>query len=187
MPARKPSSLNAMSTTKEERSKRESAESAMTPRIALNTALPLRLRGRGHTNGAAAWKQAMKTYASTDSIIATAFDTELLVNYCLAIEEAIELADLRAVIILNWKDSEKALKKIKKTADNLKEWTAMQEVVNGFYMRIQGMDARLDGKKKLILAMQQSLYLTPRSRAGVAPTDKEPEHDDDPMAALLNE
>jgi len=91
------------------------------------------------------------------------------------------------VIILNWKDSEKALKKIKKTADNLKEWTAMQEVVNGFYMRIQGMDARLDGKKKLILAMQQSLYLTPRSRAGVAPTDKEPEHDDDPMAALLNE
>ena len=186
MPARKPSSLNAMSTTKEELAKRKSAESAMTPKIALNTALPPRLRGRGHVNGAAAWKEVIKIYESTDSVLVTAFDKQILLNYCLAIEQAIELEDLRSTIILNWKESEKALKKIKKTADNLKEWTAMQEIVNGFYMRVQGMDARLDGKQKLITSFQQSLYLTPRSRAGVAPAEKEPEGSDDPMDELLN-
>jgi phage terminase small subunit len=49
------------------------------------------------------------------------------------------------------------------------------------------MDARLDGKRKLLHTLSQSLYLTPRSRAGVAPEQKEPEHDDDPMDKLLNE
>lgn len=186
MPARKPSALNAMSTTKEVRAKREAAESAMTPKVALNTAVPVRLRGRGHMNAAASWKQAMKIYSSTESQIATAFDQELLLNYCLTCEEAIQMANLRDVVFANWIEAEKALKKIKKTADNLKDWESMQSIINGFYQRIQGLDARLDGKKKLILLMQQSLYLTPRSRAGVAPVDKEPEEDDDPMATLLN-
>jgi hypothetical protein len=48
------------------------------------------------------------------------------------------------------------------------------------------MDARLDGKRKLLHSIAQSLYLTPRSRAGVAPPEKEPEKPKSEMDELLD-
>jgi phage terminase small subunit len=47
------------------------------------------------------------------------------------------------------------------------------------------LDARADQKRKALLQLRQSLYLTPRSRAGVAPTKKEEEEPLDPMDQLL--
>lgn len=56
---------------------------------------------------------------------------------------------------------------------------------NALLQRFQGMDARMDGKRKLVFALAQSLYLTPRSRAGVAPTEKEPEEPKSEMEKML--
>ena len=58
---------------------------------------------------------------------------------------------------------------------------------NALIQRFQGMDARLDGKRKLIFSLAQSLYLTPRSRAGVAPEEKDGEEPQSDMDKLLDE
>ena len=187
MPARKPTSLNSRNTSKEQRAEREAAESAMMPKTELSAAVPVRLRGRGHAQAAATWKRTVKLFQEVDGKIVTAFDYDLLIKYCLLEEEVIELEDLRKTIRLDWEANRKTANKVKpKDAESIKDWISLWNVVNALFQRFQGMDARLDGKRKLLHTLSQSLYLTPRSRAGVAPAEKEPEGSDDPMDKLLN-
>ena len=61
------------------------------------------------------------------------------------------------------------------------------EQYNALVARLIGIDARLDGKRKLEHTLAQSLYLTPRARAGVAPADRKPPEPANEMAALLEE
>jgi hypothetical protein len=158
----------------------------VTPKTLLKASVPTRLRGRDHTYAAGTWCWAIKIYAEVEGTLATAFDQPLLEKYCLLEEQVIELEKLRKTIREDWESSSKAAKKIKPNADTLKDWVAMWNVVNALFQRFQGIDARLDGKVKLLHSISQSLYLTPRSRAGVAPTEKEQQKDDDPMAQLLD-
>jgi hypothetical protein len=187
MPAKKPSSLNSRNTSKQMREERESAEDAMTPKTALTAVVPVRLRGKAHANAASTWKRIIGLYLEVEGKIVTAFDYDLLIKYCLLEEEVVELAEMRKTIKSDWESQEKSAKKIKPNTDTLKDWVAMWGIVNALFQRFQGMDARLDGKRKLLHTLSQSLYLTPRSRAGVAPQEKEPEHDDDPMSELLDD
>ena len=55
----------------------------------------------------------------------------------------------------------------------------MWRIVSDMEKIIIVLDARLDGKGKYLHSLEQSLYLTPRSRAGVAPVQKEKEKEDD--------
>lgn len=186
MPAKKPTSLNSRNTSKEIRADRESAESAMTPKTALTAAVPVILRGKDHIIAAATWKKTIGLYLETEGVIATAFDEGLLIDYCLVMEEWVELKEMKKIIKSDWETNSKAVKKIKPNTDTLKDWVQMWNVVNAIEAKFRGMDARLDGKRKLLHTLRQSLYLTPRSRAGVAPTEKEVESDMDEMDALLN-
>jgi hypothetical protein len=55
----------------------------------------------------------------------------------------------------------------------------LERATGGRCCKIQGMDARLDGKRKMIMT-SQSLYLTPRSRGGAfrrAPEEPKSEMD----------
>lgn len=186
MPAKKPSTLNSRNTSKEIREERESAEAAMTPKTELTAAVPVRFRGKAHTAAAATWKRIIGLYLEVDGKIVTAFDYDLLIKYCLLEEEVIELAEMRKAIKADWEENTKAAKKIKPNPDTLKDWVRMWEIVNGMFQRFQGMDARLDGKRKLLHTLSQSLYLTPRSRAGVAPAEKDNEPEQDDMDKLLS-
>ena len=58
-------------------------------------------------------------------------------------------------------------------------------MANELYTKWQGADARLDGKRKLLHDLEKSLYLTPRSRAGVEPPTKEPDVPKSEMEGLL--
>lgn len=156
----------------------------MTPRTQLTLTSPPALRG--HARAIAAWKRMISLYNELDRAIATAFDLDLLVKYCLLEEEVVELAEMRKVIKGDWETSQKAAKRIKPNTETLKDWVQMWNIVNALFQRFQGMDARLDGKRKLLLALYQSLYLTPRSRAGVAPPEKEPEKPKSEMDDLLD-
>jgi len=49
------------------------------------------------------------------------------------------------------------------------------------------LDGRVDRKRSLLLQWRQSLYLTPRARAGAAPAKKEKEEAPDPLEMLLND
>ena len=185
MPARKPASLNSRNTSKEIRQEREAGESALTPKTALTAATPVRLRGKDHARAAATWKRTLNLYAEIDGQIVTAFDYDLLIKYCLLEEECYELESMRKEIKKDWESNTTQAKKIKVNDKNIKEWVAMWGIVNALFGRFKEMDARLDGKRKLLHTLSQSLYLTPRSRAGVAPSEREEIEPEDEMAKLL--
>jgi hypothetical protein len=184
MPAPKPTLLVTRNDTAADRQQRTASESAMTPRTQLRLSIPARLKG--HLSAAATWKRIVGLYAEIDGVIATSFDEDLLIKYCLLEEEVLELAKMRKTMFEDWDTNRKAAKKIKQNVENFKVWVQMWDVVNGMFQRYQGMDARLDGKRKLLLALSQSLYLTPRSRAGVAPPEKEREKPKSEMDNLLD-
>ncbi len=184
MPARKPSSLSTRNDTKADRTARASAESSLTPRTALTRTLPAILRGR--TVAMATWKHAIKLYGEIDGTIATAFDYDLLVMYCTLAEEMHELQGMRKTIKKEWEAKLKEASKMKPNAETFKDYLHLWDIANALFARFQGFDARLDGKRKLIHTLEQSLYLTPRSRAGVAPPEKEPEPPKSEMGDLLN-
>lgn len=157
----------------------------MTPRTELARVPPAMLKS--HKVAAATWKRVVGLYNEIEGKIATSFDEDLLVKYCLLEEEVIQLAGLRDAILKDFSTQVKEARKFKPKADQIKDYVQMWSVVNALFARFQGMDARLDGKRKLLHALSQSLYLTPRSRAGVEPPMKEPEQPKSEMDKLLGE
>ena len=180
MPARKPKALSVRHSTRAENDRRERAESAVRPVGMLPTAPPAELKGRKIAS--ATWKRMIGEYNKMALPIVTTFDLNLLVKYCKLEEEVIELEEIRDETNTDFETQRKAATRMK-GEDAWKAWT----VVNALSQRLQGWDARLDGKRKLLLTMEQSLYLTPRSRAGVAPPEKEADGPVDEMDALLSE
>ena len=183
----KPSSLVTRDETKAARAARTSAEATMTPRTALTRKPPAVLTGRKVAS--ATWKRLVGLYAELDGTIVTAFDHDLLAKYCLLQEELVELADMRTTIKKEWQAKLKeaaVMKRSKLTTETVKDYLHLCDIANALFARFQGMDARMDGKRKLGLAYEQSLYITPRSRAGVAPPEKEPEPPKSEMDDLLN-
>lgn len=185
MPARKPTSLSVRHETKDDRESRTAAESSMSPITVLTTRPPAALTG--HKQASNVWKRLVGLYDETEGTIITAFDEDQLVKYCLAEEELDELFKLRGEIKKLWTSHQRILAKMKPKADQLKDYFNALGQANALLQRFQGMDARMDGKRKLVFSLAQSLYLTPRSRAGVAPKEKDPPEPDDPMGKLLDE
>lgn len=151
----------------------------MTPRTELTVDLPEQLTGRDNAFAADTWKRIVGLYSETEDKIATAFDLDLLIKYCLLEQEVRQLADMRKAIHADWEANQKAARKIKPKAAAIDEWLQMWGVVNSQLERFKSFDARLDGKRKLLFTLSQSLYLTPRSRAGVPPKQKEHEPPDE--------
>ncbi len=184
MPAKKDSSLSNRHDTKADRVARESAEAAMLPTTQITVKPPAALKGHAHAS--ATWKRILSLFNETKGTIVTAFDQDLLIKYCLAEEELNELAGLRRVVFKLWNTHLKFLEKMKPTGDGLKDYFNALGQANALLQRFQGVDARLDGKRKMVYEMAKSLYLTPRSRTGVAPAEKEAEEPQDEMDQLLD-
>lgn len=183
MPARKPAALARRHSTKEEKSARESAEKAFATSTQLGKAAPSLLKS--HKTATARWKKLISLYSEAEGTIVTAFDEDLLAKYCLLEEETIVLEKLRDVILKDWTALDKQLALIRPKGEDMNKYLKLLEQKNALLARYQGFDARLDGKRKLLHALSQSLYLTPRSRAGVAPTEKPAEDSDDPLEDML--
>ncbi len=183
MPAKKPVALSTRHDTKEEREKREANEAGLVPRTALTGTPPAALNG--HVEARAVWKRIIGLYEETEGTIITAFDSDLLVKYCLAEEELHGLLKLRVEILRLWGKHCRMLTRMRPTKKNLKDYYGALMAANALLQRFQGMDARLDGKRKMLVAMEQSLYLTPRSRAGVAPPEKPDEEPESEMDKML--
>lgn len=185
MPARKPKSLTNRHDTKEDKQAREDAEKAFTPKTSISKTPPSALKG--HARGSATWRRLVGLYFETAGTIITAFDEDLLIKYCLAEEELDELFKLRSDIKKLWTTHNKMLGEMRPTAETIRDYFGALSQANALLQRFQGMDARMDGKRKLVVTMAQSLYLTPRARAGVAPPEKPPEKPKSKMGDLLNE
>lgn len=184
MPAKKASSLHKRHDSKKDRESRSASEDAIKPKTKLSTTPPDALKG--HPRARATWQHIVKLYNETKGEIITAFDENLLARYCLADEELIEIYGLRKVVVQLWNVHAKWLGNLKPKNENLKDYFKALEQANALLQRFQGMDARLDNKRKMMLSMEQSLYLTPRSRAGVAPEEKPDDGPKDEMDELLD-
>lgn len=163
MPKAKPNGLIVGERTKEDKAKRERAEAALTPDGDVFAALPPNLKG--HAVATAIWKRLAGLYHGMTAQVVSTLDRDLLVDYCLLVEQVIELDTLRA----------KVLKSVSKKGGDV----FLEELIK--------LDARVDRKRSLLLQLRQSLYLTPRARAGVVPEGKPPEPEADPLEELLKD
>ena len=153
----------------------------MAPRTELSKSIPSRLRGSAHAVAAATWKRMISLYQEVEGGLVTAFDENILERYCKMFQECIEQETLYVEVKKDYEDIRRKAK-----ASRGEETSKLWETTNKIGTRLQAIDARLDGKRKELHKLEQSLYLTPRSRAGVAPAEKESTSDIDPMDALLN-
>jgi hypothetical protein len=191
MPARKPSALLTRHDTLADTETRSAAESAVTPARRLPESLDATLTG--HPIAAREWRRLMKIYNSLDAEIVSRLDMGMLLDYCILIEQLEELDMLRASAVAEWKALKKIIDDVKKKIDenpdekiDLKQFTKAAEAVNWAYNKIITTDGRVDRKRALIFQLRQSLYLTPRSRAGVAPTEKPKEEPASDLDRLLD-
>lgn len=180
MPARKPASLIVRHDTAADRAERNAQESAMDPGGALPMNAPARLQG--HPVAGAAWRRLMRLYGELEAQVVTRLDADLLVDYCMLIEQIAELDKMRRSTYAMWE-------RVSGNMDSANLEVALQAaaLAEDLLESLVKIDARADRKRALATQMRQSLYLTPRARAGVAPKQKEKEEAPDELEMLLGE
>lgn len=166
MPKAKPMVLNPAARRKSEIEERQAAELSLTPISELPPA-PAELKG--HRAALAVYKKLTALYSEVIAEVVTAFDLGTLVDLCITVEQIGELEELRTSL----------LRRLTKTRDDEKR-TALED-------RLLSFDARIERKKVFAHRLRESLYLTPRARAGAAPPRKPAEPEADEMDALLAE
>lgn len=177
MPKAKPMSLNPAARRKAEIESRIRAELSLAP-ISELPSDPPQLKGRPYA--LAVYRRLMELYSETIAEIVTAFDLDVMVEYCISQQEQYELAAMRAVVLELWQALQKRLK-----ARGRKNYSELVGEADYLMTRIVALDARLDAKRGLSQKLRQSLYLTPASRAGVAPPPKPAQPEADEMDAIL--
>jgi hypothetical protein len=97
-----------------------------------------------------------------------------------------ELINMRRSAYQIWEKMDKALEELSDETpaeDQIKMWMK----VGGALSDATKLDARIDRKEALLHQLGQSLYITPRSRAGTTPKTKEKVEPLSEMETLLNE
>jgi phage terminase small subunit len=184
MPARKPKSLITRHETNAEKAARAAHEAQFRSGKGLPMDAPARLAG--HAVAEAAWRRLMREYGSVEGEIVTRMDLDILVDYCILLEQVTELDALRRDAYLIWQILNKSWTQTQEELE-AKERFAYVDKLDQSLDNLVKLDTRADRKRSLLLQLRQSLYLTPRARAGVAPKQLEPEEPQDDMEALLND
>lgn len=128
----------------------------------------------------------MRTYNEIESAVVTRMDTDLLIDYCILSEQVAELDDLRRASFDVWKSLNDKWPEVEKSLRGAEIIAAVAQLQSAFTDVVK-LDGRVDRKRALLLQLRQSLYLTPRARAGVAPKPKDPEVPPDDLEKLLDE
>ena len=184
MPARKPKDLNSRAETKAASTRRADGESAITPRLPFPVAPPPQLTGDVARR---TWIEIVTIYHMLDARIVSLLDIGLLLDYCTASQQLTEIDDLRSVAMTNYGQAQKILDKAtKEKGMDIKILANLTTTVNWSFDNILKLDSRVDNKRKMLHTMRQSLYLTPRSRAGFIPEEKPPKKPQSDMARIID-
>ena len=196
MPAKKPADLVVRHETLEEKNQRISAENATKTGKSLPTSAPKELKG--HTFARESWRRLMREFDSLKAERVDSQDRDLIIAYCLTLEEEQDLLVMRAAALADWKDRREDVLMHRRHMVDYKTdgetWDVLAkqlvQIVNKVqlaYKTVLDIDARLDRKRSSLLGYQQQMYLTPRSRAGVVPERAEEEDQLDEMEKLLGD
>lgn len=170
MPKAKPIALHTRHATKAEKSERQAAELSLTPVSQLPEAPPA--LKKGHAPALAAYRRLMALYSELVAEVVTALDLDLLIDYCLILEQIAQMDVMRADVI-------KALAAAKRAKKG--------EQIGIWMDRLLAIDQRVERKRGMAHRLRESLYLTPRARAGAAPPRKPAEPEADEMEQILAE
>ncbi len=181
MPARKPASLIVRHDTAADRAERYAQESAVNPGGALPMNAPARLQG--HPVAGAAWRRLMRLYGELEAQVVTRLDADLLVDYCMLMEQLAEMDEMRQHQVALWR----RFVERSGSAETYEQLLQAEALAADALEQVTKIDARADRKRALALQMRQSLYLTPRARAGTAPAQKQEPEPPDELDRLLGE
>ena len=182
MPARKPAGLIKKHETAAEQTQRAQREESLRPQRSLPRGAPAQLHG--HAEAQAVWRRAMRVYRELEAEIVTRLDLDMLVDYCMLSEQAIQMDQMRRSAYEVWGLADKALGAFEGPLD---ERVKLALAVQSAFADAIKLDGRVDRKRALLLQWRQSLYLTPRSRAGTAPKSKEQAPPPDDLEQLLDD
>jgi len=182
MPARKPKDLNSRAETKAAHTRRADGENALTPRKALTVTPPSQLTG---DIARRTWVEIVSIYLMLDARIISLLDMGLLLDFCEASQQLAEMDAMRTDAITNYHNAQAARDKANDATD-IKIFAMLTNAVNWAFDNSVKLDARVDQKRKMLHTMRQSLYLTPRSRAGFIPEEKPPKKQQSPMARIID-
>ena len=182
-PARKPSGLKTRHDTAADKKAGESREESLRPGRDLPVAAPARLKG--HEIASAIWRKTLRKYNELEAEVVTGLDMDLLVDYCILMEQVQELDTMRKACYQAWEQIQKIWEKTlaEGNEEKIANMTIRLEVAQTEVMKFDG---RVDRKRALIFQLRQSMYLTPRARAGAAPSKKEKELPPDELEQLLD-
>jgi hypothetical protein len=156
----------------------------MQPRRDLPVDAPARLAG--HEIASAIWRRMMRQYNELEAQIVTRMDQDLLIDYCILTEQVTELDELRKSAFKAWKSLDSKWPQVEEQLEAKELMRALVQLQSAF-TDIVKLDGRVDRKRALLLQLRQSLYMTPRARAGAAPKEKEKELPKSAMAKLLDD
>lgn len=126
---------------------------------------------------------------------------DMLMDYCVVVEQIHELDAMRKAAYQQWlelgpiaQDSKENLAQARTKGIGLKTQSELEQLalkwvnqVNEAFETVVKLDSRVDRKRSLAMQYMQSLYMTPRSRAGVVPDGKEIPEEPDDMDKLLSD
>jgi hypothetical protein len=186
MPARKPAALQKGHDTNAEKNLRLGSEAKARTSPVSRTA-PRELNGLEIARKT--WRGLVSDFQRAEGMELDKLDRHVLIDLCLAEEELSDLMKMRMVAFAQWEANTDDITSsratvnalVKRKAEDV-ELTDARRVALGYlkknqelYKTILSLDARIDAKKKLKFIFYQSMYLTPRSRAGANPEVKEDE------------
>ena len=183
MPAAKPVGLNERHSTRAEIEEREAGEESMRPGGRLQASAPSALKG--HEVASREWRSLIKLYSGLEAEIVSRLDMAILLDYCILVEQIGELDDLRKMAFSGYDAAKKVLTSFEADGVDVKLVARAVDAMNTIFDNIVKLDGRVDRKRALLHTLRQSLYLTPRARAGVAPKSKEAEAPKSELDQLL--
>jgi phage terminase small subunit len=191
MPSRKPAGLNTRHDTAADKKRRTEGEDALKPERGLPYNPPARLseipdRLTDHEIAKGTWRRLMRLYGELEAEVVTRLDMDLLVDYCILMEQVSEMDEMRRSAKTIWAQLDAERKRLMQEK-RVDEAILMAVKASDTFETIVKLDSRADRKRALLLQWRQSLYLTPRARAGVAPKPKDPEEPPDELEKLLDE
>jgi hypothetical protein len=141
----------------------------------------------GHPFASALWRKMISLYNGLAAEIISSLDEGMLVDYCILSEQCIELDFLRTAARAHYNQMKKSMTKAGKSNKlDPKVLIKLSDSLNWSLNTIVKLDGRVDRKRAFLHTLRQSLYMTPRSRAGVAPQEKEEPAEPSAMAILLD-
>ena len=182
MPAPKPVGLHTRHATKPEIEKRAAQEKALTGDTKL-PAMPARLKD--HPVAQATWRRIKREYDKVEAVVVTRLDMDQLIEYCMLEEQKVEIDLMRRAAYDSMRVLANQLELLRKKGDLEGAAKVASRVIDATNEVVQ-LDSRADRKRDLLMKFRQSLYLTPKARAGAAPKTKVEEPPVDPFEQLLN-